>query len=669
MWVETDTNVFSGESLVRQNLYGKRYWKEKFNKDMRMCWLPDVFGFSGNLPQILKKCGMDYFETIKLSWNNQNKFPHRTFIWEGIDNSDVIVSMPPDETYSSDGSPWSFVNAIKNFPEKDKVDVCGMLFGVGDGGGGPGEGHFEIIKRVDKMKGLPAVKLAPAIDLFDELAKKKDVLVRHKGELYLEKHQGTYTTQSKSKYYNRKCEFALQNLELFSVINMFKGVKYPQAEIEKIWKEILLYQFHDIIPGSSIKRVYDESQARYVEIYDELIGMQKQTLKAIASSESGKSIINPIGYPVKGIVAIEDKAYKVELAPFSAAPLGEAIAVDTSVLKGGDDSIESDKFIITFRADGSISSLFDKDNNKEVSSSYLNQLSVYKDKKLKYNAWDIDIEYSKQVPEKFKLKVAENIQTATSIIRKSTYTYNKSTLVQKVMLTCGRPIVEFSMDIDWNETHRMLRADFRPSVFNDEVTCDIQFGNLKRSTKDDTKIEKAQFEICAHKWIDVSEDGYGLSLITESKYGWRVKEGLISLNLLRSPVYPDPVADKGKHTLKYALYPHAGDYNEAQTQRVAYTYNNAPIIVDGEIEVSSMASSSNPHVVIDGIKMTEDGSGIVIRMYEDAGKDATAMLSTNVSYISAVETNLLEECIREIELTKELTFTPFEIKTIVLKNH
>ncbi|MFI3229087.1 MAG: glycoside hydrolase family 38 C-terminal domain-containing protein [Bacillota bacterium] len=667
MWVETDTNVVSGESMVRQNLYGKRYWKEKFNKEMRMCWLPDVFGFSGNLPQILKKCGMDYFETIKLSWNNQNKFPHRTFIWEGIDNSDVIVSMPPDETYSSDGSPWSMVNAIKNFPEKDKVDVCGMLFGVGDGGGGPGEGHLEMLKRVDKMKGLPAVKLAPAIDLFDELAKKKDVLVRHKGELYLEKHQGTYTTQSKNKYYNRKCEFALQNLEFFSVVDMLKGAGYPQEDIERIWKEVLLYQFHDIIPGSSIKRVYDESQARYAELLEELIGMQKVALRSIASGNNGKSIINPIGYPVKGVVAIEDKVYAVDLAPFSASPIGDAIEVDTSELKGSSDSIESDKYFIKFGSDGSIVSLFDKVNNKEISGSYMNQLSVYNDKKLKYNAWDIDIEYSKQTPNKFVLLECENMVTATSIVRKSTYKYNLSTLVQTVTLSVGKPIIEFTMNINWQETHKMLRADFKPTVFNDEVTCDIQFGSLKRSTKDDTKIEKAQFEICAHKWIDVTEEGYGLSVITESKYGWRVKEGLISLNLLRSPVFPAPDADKGKHTLKYALYPHTGDYNEAETQRVAYTYNNAPILVDGAIELDSVANSSNVHAVIDGIKIAEDGSGIVIRMYEDAGCDSVTKLAVNIPYATVVETNLLEETIKEINLADEISFTPYEIKTFILK--
>ncbi|MBO5776172.1 MAG: alpha-mannosidase, partial [Clostridia bacterium] len=278
MWVECDTNVTSGESLIRQNLYGKRYWKEKFGKDMRMCWLPDVFGFSGNLPQILKKCGMDYFLTIKLSWNEHNKFPHRAFVWEGIDDSDVVVHMPPDETYNSEGNAWSLMNAIRNFPEKDKVKNISMLYGIGDGGGGPGEGHIEMLRHESDMKELPKVKFAHTIDFFDKLNEQKDELVRHKGELYLEKHQGTYTSQSNNKMNNRKIEFALHNVEFLASVAAKKGYVYPKEKIEKIWKEVLLYQFHDIIPGSSIHRVYEESVARYEVMLGELKEIREDIL-------------------------------------------------------------------------------------------------------------------------------------------------------------------------------------------------------------------------------------------------------------------------------------------------------------------------------------------------------------------------------------------------------
>ena len=357
MWVECDTNVTSGESLIRQNLYGKKYWKEKFGKDMRMCWLPDVFGFSGNLPQILKKCGMDYFETIKLSWNEHNKFPHRAFIWEGIDDSSVIVHMPPDETYNSEGSAWSYANAIKNFPERDKIKNIGLLYGVGDGGGGPSEGHIEMVRRAGNMKGLPKVRMAKAIDLFDKLKEQEDVMVRHKGELYLEKHQGTYTTQGKNKLNNRKIEFSLHNTEFILAVAEAKGYPYPKEKLDKIWKEMLLYQFHDIIPGSSIARVYTESVARYEKMLEELQEMRRGALEFLSEGRKRLTAVNGTSYGFKGLIPYKDKWYSVDVAPYSSAPLTPYAPEGKSVLSAKGNTIESDVFAVTFDPYGNIKSL------------------------------------------------------------------------------------------------------------------------------------------------------------------------------------------------------------------------------------------------------------------------------------------------------------------------
>lgn len=665
MWVECDTNVTSGESLIRQNLYGKKYWLEKFGKEMRMCWLPDVFGFSGNLPQILKKCGMDYFETIKLSWNEHNKFPHRAFIWEGIDDSEVVVHMPPDETYNSEGHAWSFSNAIKNFPEKDKVKEFGLLYGVGDGGGGPGEGHIEMLKRASSMKGLPKVKLANAIDYFDVLGAQKDKLVRHKGELYLEKHQGTYTTQSKNKLGNRKIEFMLHNVEFLATIASLKGYEYPKAQLDEIWKEVLLYQFHDIIPGSSINRVYVESQARYDEMLHELAGIRDEILAFLAPKAEVPSAINYTSFHAKGLECYKDKWYVVDVAPYSVATLVPYEVPEKSPFKYTDDTIENDVYVVKFDEAGNIRSLYEKKTEKEHAGMYLNRLNVYKDKRLHYNAWDIDINYTKQSPAEFKfidkiVKVDDG-----QIVRENVYKYGKSKIIQKVILRAGCPLVDFETIVDWNETHKMLRADFRPRVFADQVTCDIQMGNLKRSTKNETKVEKAQFEICAHKWVDVSEGGEGFAILTGGKYGWRVKEGLMSLNLLRSPVYPDPTADRGTHTIKYALYPHQGDHNEADVQAVAYRYNNGLFLTDRAFDMQSLFASSDKHVVIETVKKAEDGSGIIVRAYEDSGVARVANLSTTLQG-SVYETNLIEQIIGEASL-EDVAFKPFEIKTFLIK--
>lgn len=666
MWVECDTNIPSGESLIRQCLYGQKYWKEKFGAEARMCWLPDVFGFSGNLPQIIQKCGMDYLETVKLSWNEHNKFPHKAFVWQGIDDSEIIVHIPPDETYNSMGNAWTLQRAADRFPEREKIKSFAVLYGIGDGGGGPGEGHIEAVRRAGGMKGIPNAVMSRAVDYLDILAEQKDSLARYKGELYLEKHQGTYTTQSKNKYYNRRIEFALHNFEFLAAAAREKGYKYPKERLEAIWKEVLLYQFHDIIPGSSIGRVYKESTARYETLLRELDSMSCEAVGFLSKGKgSAVTAINLTSARYKGLVSYNDRWYTADVEPYSSRELEEYSAPKNSLLSHDGENIESDLFRLEFNNEGNIKSLFDKRSGREFAGQYLNKLNVYNDKRLFYNAWDISINYTKKKPAEFKLASYFVRMSNASVTRESIYTYGKSRIIQTVTLTVGRPIVEFTTEVDWRETHKMLRADFRPSVFSDEVTCDIQMGSIKRSTRTQTKTEWAQYEICAHKWVDVTDSDAGISVLTTGKYGWRVKDGLMSLNLLRSAVWPDPSADKGVHTIKYALYPHAGDYNQANTQSIAYFYNNPLLITESEVEIAPQAVSSDEHIVTETIKPAEDGNGIVLRLYEDSGSERTASLSTAVKG-KAFEADMMENPIREADLSA-LEFKPFEIKTIVIK--
>jgi len=661
MWVESDTNIPSGESLIRQNLYGMEFWEKEFGKVPKMCWLPDVFGFSGNVPQIMKKSNLDNFLTIKLSWNNQNKWPLNTFLWQGIDDSEIIVHLPPMGNYSADGNALSVVGTARTNSERKTIPIASLLFGNGDGGGGASEGHMESIIRATKQRGLPKVIISSAQSFFTELGKYRNKMTTVKGELYLEKHQGTFTTQAKTKQYNRISEQELHNVEYLYVIALLHGYSYPKAQIEKIWKEVLLYQFHDIIPGSSINRVYKEAEARYQILLEELNILKTNALKQI-SNEANLVVVNTTSFTRHEVIKYEDIWFEVDVNSYSISKIKELI--DYEVCTFTDNEIESDIFKIKFNNNGEIISLLSKEDNFEHSKEYFNRLSVYKDKKLFFNAWDIDINYSKQKPKRFKLMSTFTELDGPSVIRTNTYEYNKSKLTQKVIVTVGKPYIEFETEVDWQETHKMLRADFKPVTFASEVRCDIQFGNIMRSTKEDSKIEKAQFEICAHKYISLHDGNYGISLINDSKYGHRVKKGLVSLNLLRSTVYPDSTADKGIQRFNYALYPYNGDFETSNTVKYAYAFNNKLIILKGS-EQKSLVSSSKNNIIIETIKSAQNGKGIILRIYENQGKETDVEIKYSSEYGECFETNMLEEVIKPISLTN-LHFSGFEIKTLFL---
>jgi len=662
MWVEADTNIPCGESLIRQCLYGMEFWEKEFGKLPKMCWLPDVFGFSGNIPQIIKKSNMEYFLTIKLSWNNQNKWPHNSFIWKGIDNSEIIMHLPPIGNYCTDANALSIAQTVERYNEKNIIPVSSLLFGNGDGGGGASEGHMESIIRATKQAGLPKVIMSSAIDFFEELEKYKDKMITHSGELYLEKHQGTFTTQAKTKLYNRKCEQLLHDVEFLSLIASLDGYAYPKEQLDKIWKEVLLYQFHDIIPGSSINRVYKEAEERYLIIIEDLNILKEKALKSL-SNEDKLVAVNTTSFSRNEYLKHENKWYEVLAEPYSFTCLSELKIAKECLYS--DKRIENDLIKVEFDSNGEICSLISKADNFEHNKEYLNRLSVYKDKRLFFNAWDIDIKYTRKKPNRFKLVNYINEIDGPCVIRTNTYMYNNSKLVQKVMLTIGKPYVEFETEVDWQEKHKMLRADFKPTNFSDEVRCDIQFGNIMRSTKDETDIEKAQFEICAHKWVDLEGENYGISLLNDSKYGHRVKDGLISLNLLRSTVYPDTEADRGMQKFNYAVYTYKGKFEENNTQEYAYAFNNKLLVTKGN-EQLKIVSSNKKNIVIETIKQSQDGKGTILRAYENQGKETKAEIKCRIKYKDCFETNMLEEIINPANLS-DLYFTAFEIKTLLLK--
>ena len=664
MWVECDTNLPCGESLVRQIYFGKKFYMEEFNCDVTTCWLPDAFGFNGNLPQILKKSGINYFCTIKLAWNEVNKFPYTTFKWIGIDGSSVIAHIPPEGDYTSGATPLCAKAAIKNFREKDIYNNALLVYGNGDGGGGPTHTHIELIRRQNKLQFLPKVQCGKAIDYFKRLEKYKDMLPQHKGELYLEKHQGTYTTQARNKYYNRRLECMLHDAEFLATHAYLKGFAYPHQIFETIWKELLLYQFHDILPGSSVKKVYDESVQRYKVLSQQLHEMSNTILGYLAESNESLSCINTTTFARTEYYKGDSSWYQCQVGGFSTAQM--VLLNNDFPITYGDSYIENEFLRVKFAQDGYIISLYDKVNDCEVCGDYLNKLVLYTDRFRFYNAWDIDSDYHNKRKKELKLKGYETFIDGPMVIRRNYFKHKKTSLIQDIILYAEKPYVEFSTECEFHEKFKMLRADFTPSVYSHAVTCDIQFGNIARSTRNTTSIEKAQFEICAHKWVDVSGDVYGVSLLNNCKYGHRVKDGLISLNLLRSPVYPDPTADRGRHTFKYALYPHRGSLKDCATIQLSYHLNYPPIIVQKQISMKPLITVHSNDIVVETIKKAEKVDAVVIRLYECYGKTRSTTFDTGFSYKDVYEADLLENIVKKIE-GDSLHFKGFEIKTLVFR--
>ena len=639
MYVEADTNLSGGEALIRQLYYGKRFFKKEFGREMQICWLPDVFGYNGNLPQILKGAGIPYFFTIKLSWNEHNKFPFRSFNWAGIDGSEVLVHMAPDEDYNSSALPASTRHAYENYPEKDVSGEALYVYGVGDGGGGPGEAFIELLNRQKTLALTPQVRFSTALDFFKKLETYRETLPSYRGELYLEKHQGTYTTQGRNKRFNRRTEYALEDLETLCSAAWLQGRPYPQERLDAWWKEALLYQFHDIIPGSAIHRVYKESTARYARMLEEIEAETRDALRFLAGEGEVRLVWDPLS--------------------FSAAPQQDEKEDDRLFVSG--ECMKNRYLKVLFNGDGEICSLRDGDGT-EYCAEHMNRLKLFFDKPLYFNAWDIDWKYHDKPGLTLKAYRYELKKEKTRVTRINYYRHGRTTLRQEVSLGAEDDFVTVRTEADWHELFRMLRAEFLPAVTAHEVACDIQYGTIRRSTGDKTALEQAQFEICAHKYVDVSDGEKGVSLMNDCKYGHRVKEGLISLNLLRAPVFPDPHADRGRHEFTYALYPHNGALSK-ETLRRAYRLNKPPMAFTGGHGFAPLAVVDNDEVVIALVKKAYGGNALVVRLFESQGKNAGAALKVDFKYRDVFETDFMEENGKPADPAK-LTFRPFEIKTV-----
>lgn len=679
-WVEPDCNLPSGESLVRQFMLGQRFFKAEFGSICREFWNPDVFGYSGALPQIMRGAGIRYFLTQKLSWNQFNKPTSSTFVWEGIDGSRVLTHFPPSDTYNSSVSIGEVQMHITNFKDRERASESCMLFGYGDGGGGPTEEMIERLRRVQNVAGLPEVEIRSPQDFFkrcdDDL---KDPIV-WSGELYFEMHRGTYTTQAANKRDNRRSEERLHDVEFLSaLLAQRQGAVYPHAEIERLWELVLLNQFHDIIPGSSIREVYEDSARDYAEVLGVAARLRDEaTRQLFPTTGSGSNVfaLNTLSWPRRevvqrpeGLTFAEAPAYGYAIAePQSATPEPVVVREDADgfVLENGCVSARIDR-------EGHLLSFFDKRHRRETiePGERGNQFVIFEDRPVTFDAWDVDIyhlEKRRNVGDVKAVRVVENDPLRGTLEFEATLS-SKATLVQRISLCAESVRLDFDTEVDWHEKDEFLKVEFPLALRSDHATYEIQFGNVSRPTHFNTTWDVARFEVCAHRWADLSEPGYGVALLNDSKYGYACHANVLRLSLLRAPKDPDPEADMGTHRFRYALYPHAGGPQLGGVIPEAAAFNQ-PLQVWATAAAPATESFfhlDNPAVVLDTVKKAEDSDALILRIYESHGSHQSAVLGSALPMDAVTRVNLLEEGDEAVSVESgrvPLTLHPFEIVTL-----
>lgn len=689
-WIEPDCNVPSGEALARQFFYGKRFFREQLGWDCKEFWNPDVFGYNGQLPQIMKLSGIDYFLTQKLSWNQFNKPQHQNFIWKGIDGTGVLTHFPPADTYNAmDGE-----NAVRNiqFSEENHQDLertreALLLYGWGDGGGGPSRHMLEVLRRTRDFQGLPRTRQSTSLEFFKRLEKSLTDAPVIEGELYLEYHRGTFTTQAANKRDNRASEHALRRVELLGVLAAQAGQAYPAAEIERLWKIVLLNQFHDILPGSSIAEVYEDSAKDYAEVLASARALESRSLKKITRTKKDvASVFNPLGWERQGIVRLEepvsgsqkthDGAYLAwAVAPsLGAAPLGAAAPGDPVKVEADSNGfiLENRTVRAEFGRDGLLRRTLHKPTGRETlpAGESGNRFVLFDDRPNAFDAWDVDafhLETRKELPGAGKARILERGPLRAGL--EFHYDFGLTTLTQRVFLEAGSGHLEFDTEVDWQHRHKFLKVEFPVDVRAREATYEMPFGLARRPTTFNNSVEMAQFEVPGHRWADLSEPGFGAAIFTDSKYGYACHGNVLRLSLLRGPTDPDPEADRGRHHFRYAFYPHAGGIIEGEVLRRAHEFNQPFLVARGDLPEGSLFSVDSPHLVIDTVKEAADSKDVVVRLYECHGARGRAALKTSLPIQAAIRTNLLEEPLGQAAWksgTTRLEFKPFEIITLKL---
>uniref|UniRef100_A0A671NCG4 alpha-mannosidase n=1 Tax=Sinocyclocheilus anshuiensis TaxID=1608454 RepID=A0A671NCG4_9TELE len=681
-WVEMDGNLPSGESMVRQFLHGQNFFKDEFAHYCKEFWLPDTFGYSAQLPQIMKGCGISRFLTQKISWNLVNTFPHNTFFWEGIDGTQVLTHFPPGNSYEMKGKveDVSLINTVKNNKDKGRANHSGFLFGFGDGGGGPTQLMLDRLQRVRDTDCLPKVQMSSPDVLFSQLESDSSLLCTWVGELFLELHNGTYTTQAKIKLGNRQCEALLHDVEVASCLALCKtdSFKYPACKLQELWRLLLLNQFHDVIPGSCIEMVVEDA----LKYYDEICTTGSRLLLAACESlgstpgkgaGSSMAVLNTLPWERTEVILLPAEDAQTRLGAFHRQNwVPFVIQVDGTIM------MENGLLKAKIDQTGRLMSLLLLQTNRETifEGCLGNQFTLFDDVPLYWDAWDV-MDYHLQT----RKPVIEVIEPA-KVVRSGTHQGSvsfllsisgKSTIRQEIVLDACCPYVKFNTQVDWEESHKFLKVEFPVQVRSPNATYEIQFGHLQRPTHRNTSWDWARFEVWGHKWADLSEHGFGVALLNDSKYGYSIHENIMTLSLLRAPKAPDANADMGHHNFTYALMPHTGPFQDALVIQYAYNLNFPLHVFHGVIsEPWSAFSVNSPAVILETVKQAESReNALLIRLCESHGSSVTTTLSTSLPLHKAWHCDLLERPDSIIPVSKttsgiSLTFKPFQIRSLLL---
>jgi alpha-mannosidase len=702
LWLEPDVNISSGESLVRHILHGVRYHEVTFGVRPRIMWLPDTFGYSAALPQLMERSGLDTFVTHKLSWNDTNRMPYETFHWQGIDGTRVAAyflttqpyaSSSIGTTYGPDLKPTHVMGAWKRYGQQPINDELFLAYGHGDGGGGPTREMVENVRRMERgIPGCPKVsheKMRPFFErLLAKMAAEPERFPTWVGELYLEFHRGTLTSVAKNKANNRRAEGELRELEALAAVAAVRaGHTYPRAELWALWQIVMLNQFHDILPGSSIGAVFEDSDRDYADFFARAAALKAELGRVLAPAGQ-TAVFNVLGRARGGLVERgEGAGQPIEHADGSVARMLRVDDVPalggaplhgcspTGTLSVSSNHIGNAHIDVRFDTAGRMTSILDRATGRELlkTGTLGNRLQAYRDRPAQYDAWDIDRSFEDQVWEIDDLRSVRVTETGPlRAAMRFEWAYESSTIVQVVSLAADARQIEVETFIDWREHNTLVKAGFPIAVNAAEVRAEIQFGHVRRATHANTSWDEARYECVMHRWVEIAEPDFGVALLNDCKYGYDAKGTTLRLTLLRSPTYPWPEADQGEHRMRYAIMVHDGDIGAVH--RAAEDFNLPLIVLEGggapnDTSLDGLLSLSNDGIALEALKLAEDSEDLVLRLRETRGARATTQLQLPDGFVKAAETDLLERDGAPLPIESgaiSLAFTPFEVKTIRL---
>ncbi|MDQ0597624.1 alpha-mannosidase [Streptomyces canus] len=679
MWVESDGNLPGGEAIARQLIHGKRFFIEHFGIETKGVWLPDSFGYNAAYPQLAKLAGNEWFLTQKISWNQTNKFPHHTFWWEGIDGTRIFTHFPPVDTYNARFSGEEMDRAVRNYSEKGAGSRSLAPFGWGDGGGGPTREIMERARRLADLEGSPKVVVEHPDEFFAKARAEYEDAPVWNGELYLELHRATYTSQARTKQGNRRSEHKLREAELWATTAALHapGYAYPYEKLDCLWKTVLLHQFHDILPGSSIAWVHREAEAEYARVAVEL---EELTGEAIAALGGGQTrVFNTGPFERREVVRHADGTTGwVQVPANGSAPVDNVVPDDLVIVE--DRALDNGFVRVELAEDGTLASVYDRIARREVLADKGNLLRLHTDLPNYWDAWDIDKHYKNRYTDLVDIESVQVVERDVLVgsIRVTRAFGKGSKITQTITLRAGSPRIDFETEIDWHEAEKILKAGFPIDIRAPHSSAEIQFGHIQRPTHTNTSWEAARFEVSGHRWVHVAEPGYGVAVINDSTYGHDVSRTVredggtttkVSLSLVRAPRVPDPEADQGKHRFTYSLLPGAS-IEDAVAE--GYALNLPLRVADSAGEPEPIVSVDGEGITVEAVKLADDTSGdVVVRLYESRGGRAQGVLRTGFPLAGARVTDLLERPLTEDEAavdgTVPVTLRPFQILTLRLK--